>query len=187
VDLKPSVLVTATADPATGRVAFTGDRACLGDPELDKRFRLSLSADLHARARRRPAGWPLGALRARIGGAAADASASRDGGAHAWPGERGGEGGGAAGLVRRAGGAGAASPLDRDAVRFGVFVKRGDRALLLKIGRAAQRLSRTHDLILTPAEAQRRTAARHFYERLCACIRFARTHLTRTRWCVCAG
>jgi len=52
VDLEPSVLVTAAADPATGRVAFTGDRACLGDPELDKRFRLSLSADLHARGAR---------------------------------------------------------------------------------------------------------------------------------------
>jgi len=137
VDLEPSVLVTAAADPATGRVAFTGDRACLGDPELDKRFRLSLSADLHARARRRPAGWPLGALRARIGGAAADASAARDDGAQAWRGERGGEGGEAAGLARRAGGAGAASPLDRDAVRFGVFVKRGERASLLITGRAA--------------------------------------------------
>ncbi|KAK9845919.1 hypothetical protein WJX81_005977 [Elliptochloris bilobata] len=38
VDLQPSVAITVAADPATGRVSFRGERACVGDPALDARF-----------------------------------------------------------------------------------------------------------------------------------------------------
>ena len=54
VDLEPSVAITAAADAANERVTFRAERACLGDVELDKRFRLTLDAGLDVRARQRP-------------------------------------------------------------------------------------------------------------------------------------
>ena len=78
VDLEPSVAITVAADPASGRVNFRGERACLGDAALDERFRLTLDAALDARARRRPNRlWGLGLLGRGRGGSGGREGADR--------------------------------------------------------------------------------------------------------------
>lgn len=82
VDLEPSVFITVAADPSSRRVTFRGERACLGDAALDARFRLSLSATLDARARRRRPSWRFG-LQGRGGDAGGAGSVAQETGAAA--------------------------------------------------------------------------------------------------------